>query len=148
MELKDETVAELTKAIDSLSSELLKMEITIIVALLVCVGFMVLLIRYYENRTNDRADGFSTSKAERLDDAGDTQGLIKYCEKWFKKYPNDVNINFYLGLAYYHDGQLEKAKHYFESTITLNPNYKEHVAAFLEEINDAYHGRNSGESNS
>ena len=85
MELKDETVIELTKAIDSLSGELFKIEITLIVALLVCVGFMVLLIRFYENRTNDRADEFSTRKADKLDDAGDTQGLIKYCRKVRRK---------------------------------------------------------------
>jgi tetratricopeptide (TPR) repeat protein len=111
-----------------------KLEIVFIVSALGAAGLLWLFIKYYENRTNSRADEFSIRKAERLDDEGKVGELIEYCESFFRKFPNDVNVNFYLGIGYYRDGQMDKAKAYFESAVHLNPNFHQHVDAYLEKI--------------
>ncbi len=136
MEASNESILELAKSIQSLSDNIVIMEIVIIVAGLVSVGFMWLLIKHYENATNDRADEFSSRKADKLDDTGNIEELLQYCIKYVKKYPNDMTVNFYLGLAYYRKNEFIEAKKYFEKSAELNPNMRESVEGYLEVIEE------------
>lgn len=97
---------------------------------------MCLIIKYYENKSHDVADEFSLRKAERLDDIGDEDGLLEYCLRFISKYPNDVNVTYYLGLAYYRKKMLNESKIYFSKSIELNPNMKKTISAYLESIEE------------
>jgi tetratricopeptide (TPR) repeat protein len=136
LEASTESILELAKSIQSLSDNIVIMEIVIIVAGLVSVGFMWLLIKYYENTTNDRADEFSSRKADKLDDTGNIEELLQYCIKFVNKYPNDMTVNFYLGLAYYRKNEYIEAKKYFEKSVELNPNMRESVEGYLDVIDE------------
>ena len=136
MELSNEAVLELAKSIQSLSDNIVAMEIVIFVAGIASVVLMWLLIRHYENTTNDRADEFSSRKADKLDDTGNIDELLQYCTKYVNKYPNDMTVNFYLGLAYYRQNEYIEAKKYFEKSVQLNPNMRESVEGYLEVIDE------------
>ncbi len=136
MENNSEAILELAKSVQSLSDNIVIMEIVIIGAGLVSGIFTWFIIKHYESTTNDRADEFSLRKADKLDNTGNIDELLQYCNKWVNKYPNDMNINFYLGLAYYRKQQFLQAKQYFERSATLNPNMRESVKGYLEVIEE------------
>ncbi|MFO7528997.1 MAG: tetratricopeptide repeat protein [Marinobacter sp.] len=134
MEANNEAVLELAKSIQSLSDNIVTMEIVIIVTGLVSAGFMWFIIKYYENATNDRADEFSVRKADRLDNTDNIDELLEYCLKFREKYPNDMTVNFYLGLAYYRKQQFLESRKYFKKSAELNPNMRQNVEGYLEVI--------------
>lgn len=136
LEASNEAVLELAKSIQSLSDNIVTMEIVIIVTGLVSAGFMWFIIKYYENATNDRADEFSVRKADKLDNTDNIDELLEYCLKFCKKYPNDMTVNFYLGLAYYRKQQFLESRKYFQKSAELNPNMRKNVQGYLEVIEE------------
>jgi len=136
METDKDAVLELAKSVQSLSDNVVMLELALIGSVIVSVGFMWFLIKYYENKTNDRADEFNARKADKLDDKNDIDGLLAYCEKFIRKYPNDVTVNFYIALAYFRKEQFDQAKTYFEKSVKLNPNMTENVQGYLDVIED------------
>jgi tetratricopeptide (TPR) repeat protein len=67
---------------------------------------------------------------------GKLEELLSYTEKCAKKYPNDVEIRFYIGLAFYARGDLQEAKRELEAAASINPHYRELVSAYLEAIEE------------
>ncbi|MCK4838475.1 MAG: hypothetical protein KAS94_06695, partial [Desulfobulbaceae bacterium] len=70
MEINNESILELSKSIQSLSDNIVQLELVLIVSVFVSAVFMWFIIKYYENTTNDRADEFSLRKADKFDDTG------------------------------------------------------------------------------
>lgn len=100
----------------------------------ISMAFMWFIIKYYEKLSNYSLGSFNQDKASKLYETNRLQDLLKYCLKFHSKYPNDVQITFYLGLAYYKLGNFSLARQHFESAAELNPHYKESVQPYLEEI--------------
>lgn len=48
--------------------------------------------------------------------------------------PNDTNLRFLIGIELFFDGQLDRAKKFFQQAAALNPGDDAHLLAFLQEI--------------
>ena len=77
---------------------------------------------------------FDTARAENLYARGQTDELITYCEAFQHEFPNEVHIYWYLGLAHFNRDQMTRAKLNFEQVVKLNPNWKDIVSGYLDEI--------------
>lgn len=51
--------------------------------------------------------------------AGDWIGTVMKFDVLIEKFPNDVNLNFYLGMSHYHLGDYERALYYLGKSVTL-----------------------------
>jgi len=107
--------------------------------LIVCYG-----IHKYEKNKKEEAAEFSGSDAEKLLSSNKLDSLLSYCEKFYKHYPNDVHVNWYLAMAYYRKGDFGKAREYLLRVIELNPGWGSAAIPYLDEIeyvsnNDAAH---------
>jgi|GEM_PF-1038338 len=105
----------------------------------VALGFCYLILKYHRiisGLSAYRRGRFSSEKASRLFDMGKLEELLSYTEKCAKKYPNDVEIRFYIGLAFYARGDLQEAKRELEAAASINPHYRELVSAYLEAIEE------------
>lgn len=134
MNIDKQSVVELTRALDMLSGSINRMVIIMAICMFISMAFMWFIIKYYEKLSNYSLGSFNQDKASKLYETNRLQDLLKYCLKFHSKYPNDVQITFYLGLAYYKLGNFSLARQHFESAAELNPHYKESVQPYLEEI--------------
>lgn len=51
--------------------------------------------------------------------AGDWIGAVTKFDVLIEKFPNDVNLNFYLGMSHYHMGEYESALYHLGKSVTL-----------------------------
>jgi len=133
-------------AVDSLNESVLLLADSIhelVYGLLACfvvaLGVCFVILKYYRvlsGLSSYRHGRFSSEKASRLFDMGKLDELLAYAEKCAKKYPNDVEIRFYIGLAFYARGDLQEAKRELETAASINPHYRDAVSAYLEAIEE------------
>ncbi|WP_461535335.1 tetratricopeptide repeat protein [Spongorhabdus nitratireducens] len=84
--------------------------------------------------TQEHSPEFDPVRAEDLYARGQVEELITYCEAFQQEYPNDVQIYWYLGLAYFTRDEMSQARINFEQVIKINPNWKDPVSGYLAEI--------------
>lgn len=134
MSIDNQSVAELTQAVELLGENINRMAITMLLCMLITIAFMFFIIKHYEKISNHSLGRLDPDKASKLFDSGKNSEPFAYCRKFIHKFPNDVNILFYLGLAHYATGNLAKAQHNFHRAAELNPHYKDVVLPYLDEI--------------
>jgi len=143
MTASNETVIELTKAIHSLDSTIFKAEMLLILLIVVIAASTWTLIKYYERKTGELADSLDPDLANHYYESEQIDKLLSYCDKFKKKYPNDVHLNWYLGLCNYNLGNLNEAKNYFIKVNTINPNWKKHTEGYIDEIDEVFNDVNN-----
>jgi len=102
--MDNQSIIELTRAAELLASSITRMTFFMAISMFVLIGFTWFIIKYYEKLSNHSLGSFNSEKAQKLFDTNRVQELLKYCLKYQRKYPNDVQINFHLGLTHYRLG--------------------------------------------
>jgi tetratricopeptide (TPR) repeat protein len=64
----------------------------------------------------------NVDQAIKIYASGDWIGAVTKLEGLIDKFPNDVNLNFYLGMSHYHLGEYEKALYHLGNSVTLENN--------------------------
>ena len=71
-------------------------------------------------------------------DSGEYDELIQYCHNHLKKHPKEGYGYWFLGKAYYHKDEYDKAIEYFNKAAEIYPTWKkEWVEPYLQKIQDA-----------
>lgn len=130
----EQAILELTSAINSLANTIDGIVFAGVSMVVLLILMSWLMTKHYDKRTGEMGFHFNEGKAEKLYNSNHIELLITYCEKWQKKYPNNVSISWYLGLAHFHKGDYVLAKSFFNDTARINPTWKSAVAAYLEQI--------------
>ena len=87
-----------------------------------------------EENKPEPAIEFDSNYADELYMRNKLDELIEYCSQAQEVYVNDIYVYWFQGLAYFRMEEPVLAKKNFEQVLKINPNWKESVEGYLNEI--------------
>ncbi|CAH0529449.1 tetratricopeptide repeat protein [Vibrio hippocampi] len=132
--METEVILELTSSIQNLDGTMSRIQVFLIMLIIVMLGLAWFMNRQLTKNTGIQSITFDSDFADELFVSDQLDELLSYCLKHEKKSPNDVTVNWHLGIYYYFKGDLQRARLYFEKTIRLNPNWESSAAGYIDKI--------------
>jgi len=132
--METEAILELTSSIQNLDHTMSRVQILLILLIIIMAGLTWFINRQLTRKTGIESITFDSDFADELFSSDQVDELLSYSHKHEAKSPNDVDVNWYLGIAYYYKGDFQRSKLYFEKTIQLNPNWEAGASGYIDKI--------------
>ncbi len=129
------------ESIQNLTNELINVKVALLGILFILIVIAVVLIigitgfwRFARHSKLGISSSLFKGKASELLEEGKTDALISFAQSRLSAYPNSVTAYWYLGEAYYRQGNWKEAFEAFSRVLALDPATLKMVDPYIKEI--------------